>query len=473
MRSRDAGSAGRRGPDGRLARWLGQFMAASSWERSFRLLDRHPELAQERAEALLGELIESARSSGDRETADQWDYYRTVLRRCRVLGRDRVFRELTSAEDDDRLITLASRAAAAYRRYGRHGNLEDIEAAIRDGEAVIARAIAIPTRVAALSNLGLALTARADHRGSPGDADRAVAILDEAASLTPPGEPERLSYLINLGMALLTRYELGGEDESLDRAVAVLTAEASGAAPDGAPVLLLNLGSALYNRFRRDGADDDLDSAIQLFADAAALAPPSGGEQARTLNNLGVALSDRYQRTGNHQDLDRAVAALEQAVALAPPASPARPAQLGHLASALIDRYDRSGRRDDLDRAVATATEAAEMTPAGSAERPARDAAVGTVLIARYELDGDLADLDRAIAAHEQAVRGTPASSPDLPLYLDQLGTSVRARARLLSEALRRTGADLDELRRLDPARARAYQVAADRVSALESAAMR
>jgi hypothetical protein len=50
-------------------------------------------------------------------------------------------------------------------------------------------------------------------------------------------------------------------------------------------------------------------------------------------------------------------------------------------------------------------------------------------------------------------------------VYLEQ------GRARLLSEALRRTRADVDELRRLRPALARAYQVAADRVGALESAA--
>src|SRR5438876_5484415 len=145
-------------------------------------------------------------------------------RACRlfsgVLGRDRVFRELTSAEDDDSLVELANQAAAAYRRYGGHGNIGDIEAAIRDGEAVIGQAVAIPTRVAALSNLGLALIARADYHGSRGDADRAVAVLEEAAGLTPPGEPERLSYLINLAMALLTRHDLGRDDESLDRAVA-------------------------------------------------------------------------------------------------------------------------------------------------------------------------------------------------------------------------------------------------------------
>ena len=94
-RRRDAGSSARPGPDRRLASRLDRFMAAPTWDRSFRLLARHPELAGERAEALLGELIESARSSGDRERADQRDYYRTVLRRCRALGRDRVFQELT------------------------------------------------------------------------------------------------------------------------------------------------------------------------------------------------------------------------------------------------------------------------------------------------------------------------------------------------------------------------------------------
>jgi len=376
-------TSGRRGPDRRLAGRLDRFMAAPTWDRSFRLLERHPELAGERAEALLGELIESARSRGDRESADQWDYYRTVLRRCRALGRDRVFQELTSDEDDDSLIALAGEAAGAYRRYETHGNIGDIEAAIRGFQAVIDRAVAIPTRVTALSNLGLALIARAGYLGSPGDADHAIAVLEEAAGLTPPGEPERSSYVINLGMALLSRHELGGDARSLDRAITILTGAGAPAADDRTPVLLLNLGSALYARFRRDGAGEDLDRAIQRFADAARLIPPSGAEHARTLNNLGVALSDRYQRTGDRRDLDGAVTALEQAVPLTPPASPERPARLGHLAGVLVDRYDRSGSRDDLDRAVALAAEAAEATPAGSAERPARDAAIGTILVAR------------------------------------------------------------------------------------------
>lgn len=43
-------------------------------------------------------------------------------------------------------------------------------------------------------------------------------------------------------------------------------------------------------------------------------------------------------------------------------------------------------------------------------------------------------------------------------------------RARLLSEALRRTHADLAELRRLHPDLAQAYQRAADRGGALEGA---
>jgi hypothetical protein len=44
-----------------------------------------------------------------------------------------------------------------------------------------------------------------------------------------------------------------------------------------------------------------------------------------------------------------------------------------------------------------------------------------------------------------------------------------QGRARLLSEALRRTTADLDELRQIRPELARDYQRAADQVTALEA----
>lgn len=64
-----------------------------------------------------------------------------------------------------------------------------------------------------------ALAARAGYYGSDRDGDRAVAVLEEAAGLTPPRDPDRLTCLVNLGMALQGRHDLGGDAESLDRAI--------------------------------------------------------------------------------------------------------------------------------------------------------------------------------------------------------------------------------------------------------------
>ncbi len=179
----------------KLARLVDRFAEAPSWERSRRLLAHHPELAGQEAEDLLSDVVTVARRSGDHDTADHYDYYRAVLRRCREIGPDQVFLELTADEDDDELVALANEAAAALQRYERDGHAGDLVTSIEVGEAVVDRAIAVPTRTAALANLGLALLARADRHGATDDFRRAVTVLREAVSHTPPGVPERLSYM--------------------------------------------------------------------------------------------------------------------------------------------------------------------------------------------------------------------------------------------------------------------------------------
>ena len=65
------------------------------------MLDRHPELVEEQAASLLSALIEAEVQVGDDEEADRLSYFLTLLRRCRMLGPQRVLRELTTEEADE------------------------------------------------------------------------------------------------------------------------------------------------------------------------------------------------------------------------------------------------------------------------------------------------------------------------------------------------------------------------------------
>jgi hypothetical protein len=393
--------------EARLAQLTRRFASAGTWRRSWRLLTRHPELMGDEAASVLTRLAGDERRCGDHDAAEAYDYYAAVLRRCRELGPDRVNADLTAVEDDDDLLSLVNAAGAALARYRRHGDPDDLAAAVRDGEEAAARATAVPTKVAALSNLGLALLARADHAGSPGDVVRAVAVPEEAVAITPPHIHERLTYVINLGGALMRRHELDADPASLERAIgplqraAQMDAELSDVEGAG---LWGNLGMALFTCFSRTGTPADLGSAVDALW-RATFTGADDRERAQCLGNLGVALSDRHMRTGDLTDLEQAVAVLDEAVRLTPAGSPERAARIAHLAGAMIERYERTGADDDLDRTALELDEAARITRVGSSDRAAREMrprhhSCGTVRAHRRLRD---LDLDLAVAAHERS----------------------------------------------------------------------
>jgi hypothetical protein len=173
---------------------------------------------------------------------------------------------------------------------------------------------------------------------------------------------------------------------------------------------------------------------------------PAVPELAGHLCNLAHGLRARHTRTAGPADLDRAVEAYRRSCRLAMRASSEVELTAGKSwGTWALDRHAWSEAAEALSYA-ASATERLTRTQlTRQATETWLEAAVDVPPAAAF-----------AFAALEQ---------PDAAvMHLEQ------GRARLLSEVLRRTRADLGELRRLHPDLARAYQLAADRVSALESA---
>ncbi|MFF4396439.1 hypothetical protein [Streptomyces sp. NPDC001480] len=419
----------------RHERLFDRFRAADSWTAARRLVDRRPVLLDPALDQLVEELADAAEQIGEYDIADSYRYHQGLLRRCRAVGVARAFRELTTDETDAALVELVNRAGKALRRYETGGNAADLDAALCDAEEAAGRAVAVPTRVVVQNTLGLALIARGDRDGRPDDVRRAVAVLEEAVTATPPGLAERRLFTVNHARALLQWYDIDGEAACLDRAVGLLSRAADAAPPDDAverSAVLTNLGSALHMRFTHRGTAEDLDAAVAAFARV-----PRSEELsfARARGNLAVALADRYQLRGDERDLDAAIEAAERSVELTPAAAPEAPARRAHLAGLLVDRHDRLGSPEDLRLAVAQFRLAAETTPATSPERATRDGDLGTVLLALYQDTADLADLDLSVAAHRRAVEAPVYERGDLAVRLDQLGTSLRGRARRTGDA--------------------------------------
>jgi hypothetical protein len=65
-----------------VLRALQAFIFAETWDASRRVVEEHPELLGDEADALLGQLIESAREQGDDDTLRVLEQHRALLRRC-------------------------------------------------------------------------------------------------------------------------------------------------------------------------------------------------------------------------------------------------------------------------------------------------------------------------------------------------------------------------------------------------------
>ncbi len=76
-----------------LMETLQAFIQARTWEESRRLLDQHPELLSEEADALLGRLQDAARARSDEHALRILEQHRVLLRRCREVGAARAFAE--------------------------------------------------------------------------------------------------------------------------------------------------------------------------------------------------------------------------------------------------------------------------------------------------------------------------------------------------------------------------------------------
>ncbi|HHH41554.1 MAG TPA: hypothetical protein ENK56_06070, partial [Chloroflexi bacterium] len=80
---------------GELGQTLFAFIQADTWAESRSIVEQHPELLSDEADALLDQLIEAARVQGDESAQRTFEEHRALLRRCREVGVERAFAALT------------------------------------------------------------------------------------------------------------------------------------------------------------------------------------------------------------------------------------------------------------------------------------------------------------------------------------------------------------------------------------------
>ena len=167
-----------------------------------------------------------------------------------------------------------------------------------------------------LNNLAGGLGARYGRTGDLKDLEEAIGHLRRAVRLTPEGSPDLPGFLSNLALGLTSRYERTGGLKDLEEAISHLR-RAVRLTPEGSPDFprfLNNLALGLRVRYERTGNLKDLEEAISHWEQAVRLAPEGSPDLPGFLNNLAGGLRARYERSGDPKDLDAAIDRWEQAM---------------------------------------------------------------------------------------------------------------------------------------------------------------
>ncbi len=271
--------------------------------------------------------------------------------------------ELTPEGSPDLPMYLNNLGTRLSYRYQRTGALSDLDDSIANAQqAVELTQVGEPNLPMYLSNLGSWLSYRYQRTGALSDLDDSIANAQQAVELTKVGEPNLPSLLNNLGNKLSYRYQRTGALSDLDDSIANAqqAVELTQVGSPNLPMYLSNLGNSLSYRYQRTGALSDLDDSIANAQQAVELTPEGSPDVPMYLSNLGNRLSYRYQRTGALSDLDDSIANAQQAVELTPEGSPDLPGRLNNLGNWLSDRYQRTGELSDLQQGIAAYKKAAQ-----------------------------------------------------------------------------------------------------------------
>ncbi|KAJ1299264.1 hypothetical protein OPQ81_002701, partial [Rhizoctonia solani] len=372
---------------------------------------------------------------------------------------------------------LANLAVSLSNRFGRLGELGDLEKAIEyESRALALTPDGHPTLSSRLANLAVSLSNRFDFVGELGDLEKAIEYQSRALTLTPDGHPALSRRLANLAVSLRNRFDRLGRPGDLEKAIDY-ESQALALTPDGHPALpsrlanlavslrnrfdhlgeLSDLEKAIDNRFGRLGELGDLEKAIEYESQALALTPEDHPDLSRRLTNLAVSLGNRFDHLGELGDLEKAVEYESRALELTPDGHPDLLNQLDNLAMSLINRFDRLGELVDLKKAIEYQSRALALTPDGHPDMSRRLTNLAVSLSNRFDRLGELAlpsqlanlaislgnrfdhlselgDLEKAIECQSRALALTPDGHPDLSRRLTNLAVSLGNRFDHLGE---------------------------------------
>ena len=309
-------------------------------------------------------------------------------------------------------------------RYGRTGNISDLDEAIRYTKERDKFSTSEGQHLVATSNLASLLGYRYAKAGDPSNLDAAFSLMAGIEDQVNGEEVTNLAFFAAQIPLLRMRFDLNHDLRDIDQSIksgqlaAQLLKKAKGLdvdQPAGLSAQLLGLlGSSMYIKAISDGDTPTLSRAIQTLQQAIQESLPNQPDRFLFQSGLGAAMTERYIRAGDPQDLEDAIKSIKPAVSSAQgQVNPSEYAQIlcNYGVSLGWESY-RTGDVKLLEESILQISEALRLVVDGDFDNSSIQMNLGTWLFVRYRRFSAIADLDGAIAAFRAADYRFPETSP-------------------------------------------------------------
>ena len=328
------------------------FINARTWDDSQQIVEQHPELLSDQADALFGQLIAAAQASQVDGGAAEMEEHRALLRRCREVGIPRAFAEKMlppeGLAEAERLGLAPEEFLAAARA------AQDMPPAVRE---VLAELAASGAEIHSAEDLERALASRPDLQAK----------LEAAAPARGFDVPSEFESDWDQANEEKERYRRTNNHAALNAAAAawerILSHPAFPAADARFQLAAMNNAGGVFLRcYWALGRLADLQRALDLWQQAVQATPPDSPDLPGYLNNLGNGLRARYAATGQWADLAEAIRVYEQAVQATPPDSPDLPQHLLEQGDVFAQIYILVENTDSLESAISCYEQATSLS---------------------------------------------------------------------------------------------------------------
>ncbi|KAI1264651.1 CHAT domain-containing protein [Xylariaceae sp. FL1019] len=309
--------------------------------------------------------------------------------------------ELTHSKHNQRWDMLADIGHWRHRLFMNHSkDIRDIDRAVAASEEALTAMPVDGCRMWRLLQLAEYTSERSSWTHSHEDVHRAVALYEEAESLSTQESPTiRNAVLKGLAECLDRRNDLTMSTVDLDRAIGIHEALQIVAPEDESSLHKI----ALYLRKRGTLALalSDIDRSVQALKKLISICPTDGLYHAE----LGMSLRQRYLLSSDEDDLEAAVHSGTEAVdMLSSMNTLGQLHAMNCLSCSLGLRYDQWGDLEDLTLSCELAKNAADTTEPDP-DLPIRLHNYALRLQSRFDVWGDLSDLDLAETCLRDALR--------------------------------------------------------------------